>query len=99
MNKPLDLSGVKIFSNTKDDIIDAMDLIGQEFYMSDDKNFKNYVTGRLTGVQYSEDDDFSFLGKDEDSIFSYIYCILAKDAKFKEEKKLLYANYPFDMKE
>lgn len=38
MNK-LDLSNVRIYANTKADIIDAMDLIGEEVYMSDWDDF------------------------------------------------------------
>lgn len=86
MDKPLDLENVRIYSNTKDDAKEAMDLIGQEVYMSDDENFNDYAMCRLTGVQYSEDDNFPFLGKNEEGIFSYIYFIPKKDAKFKERK-------------
>lgn len=86
MNKRLDLENVRIYSKTKQDTIDALDLIGQEVFMSDNENFNEYTTCRLTGVQYSEDDDFPFLGKNEEGIFSYIYCIPAKDVKFKERK-------------
>lgn len=86
MNKLLDLENVRIYSKTKQDTIDALDLIGQEVFMSDDENFNDYATCRLTGVQYSEDDDFSFLGKDENGIFSYLYFILIKDIKTNEDR-------------
>ena len=32
MDRKLDLSGVRIYSDTKADAIDAMDLIGEEVY-------------------------------------------------------------------
>ena len=82
------LSGVRIYSNTKDDIVAAMNLIGEEVYLSDDENFRSYREGHLLEVKYANGVTYPFLGGYE--IGSYRYFILAKDAKFieKEPKKL-----------
>ena len=87
MNK-LDLSGVRIYTNAKCDIVDAIDLIGEEVYLSDDENFESYRKGCLTEVKYANDVAYPFLGGYE--VGSYKYFILAKDAKFieKEPKQL-----------
>lgn len=39
----LDLSGVRIYSNTKDDARDAIDLIGEEVYLSDWVDFVEFM--------------------------------------------------------
>lgn len=88
----LDLSGVRIYSNTKNDIMDAMDLIGQDVYMSDGEKFENYYIFRLIGVKVIENESYPFLGYDGydrggRGRESYKYFILEKDAKFKEEKE------------
>ena len=86
--KTLNLENVKIYTNTKDDIVAAMDLIGEEVYLFDDVNFKPYKKGCLLEVKYANGVTYPFLGGYE--IGSYRYFILAKDAKFIEEtpKKL-----------
>ena len=83
----LDLSGVRIYSNTKDDARDALNLMNEEVYMSDNENFKQYCTCKLTGVQFTEDSSLPFLGYDGNKRKYYKYFILCKDAKFKEEEK------------
>ena len=85
MDRKLDLSGVRIYSNTKDDIVNALDLIGEEVYLSDDANFKSYRKGYLLEVKYANGVTYPFLGGYE--VGSYRYFILAKDAKFKDEEK------------
>ena len=84
MGRKLDLSGVRIYSNTKDDIVDAIDLIGEEVYLSDDVNFRSYREGHLLEVRYAHGILYPFLGGIE--MNKYKYLILAKDAKFKDEK-------------
>lgn len=84
----LDLENVRIYSNTKAGIIDAMDLIGQDVYMSDDENFEDYYKYKLVGVKVI-DDYCRFLGNEgkETYTFAYKHFILVKDVKFKEEKE------------
>lgn len=84
MDKPLDLDNVRVYSGTKDDVIDAMSLIDQDVYMSDDADFEDYYKYRLIGIRLVEGDPYVFVGSDYDA---YKYFILAKDAKFKEEKE------------
>lgn len=87
MNKPLDLSRVKIYSNTKEDAIKAISLIGEKVYMANDENFSDYTEGELLAVRYGKDSTiikYPFLcGIGRYS--HYMYIILCKDAKFKEE--------------
>lgn len=84
--KKLNLENVRVYSRTKDDVKEAMDLIGQEVYMSDDEKFENqYYKNRLIGVRLVEDDPYAFVGSDFDA---YKHFILVKDAKFVGEKKL-----------
>ena len=90
MGKPLDLRGVRIYSNTKNDIKDAIDLIGQEVYMSDYDVFFPYHKCELIGATCIKDDPYyglyPFICNGEDTIHrAYKYFILAKDAKFVEE--------------
>ena len=87
MDRKLDLSGVRIYSNTKDDIVDAINLIGEEIYLSDDVTFESYRKGNLLEVKYANGVTYPFLGGYE--VGSYKYFILAKDAKFVEEEKIL----------
>lgn len=89
----LDLSGVRIYSNTKDDVRDAIDLIGEEIYLSDDVSFSSYRKGNLIEVKYTNDISYPFLGGYE--IGSYKYFILAKDAKFKDEEKTYKIHRPY----
>ena len=82
--KTLNLENVKIYTNAKCDIVDAMNLIGEEVYLSDDENFRSYREGHLLEVKYANGVAYPFLGGYE--IGSYRYFILAKDAKFIEER-------------
>lgn len=87
MNKPLDLSRVKVYTNTKEDAIKAISLIGEEVYMSNDENFSDYTKGELLAVRYGKDSTiikYPFLCGIE-RYSHYMYIILCKDAKFKEE--------------
>ena len=84
MDRKLDLSNVKIYTNAKCDIVDAIDLIGEEVYLSDDENFRSYREGHLLEVKYANGVAYPFLGGYE--VGSYKYFILAKDAKLIEEK-------------
>ena len=82
--KTLNLENVRVYTNTKDDIVDAINLIGEEVYLSDDENFRSYREGHLLEVKYANGVAYPFLGGYE--IGSYRYFILAKDAKFVEER-------------
>lgn len=94
MNKELDLNNVRIYSKTKDNIRDAMDLVGQKVYMSDDADFHEYSERELIGVTYTENGrlfsvEYPFAGKDSRAgTCEYRYFVLCKDVKFKEEKEL-----------
>lgn len=88
MKTPIDLENVKVYGGK--DIIDAMRLIGQDVYMSNDEKFENYYKFRLIGVQIIEDDCYPFLGYERAlgrGRESYKYFILVKDVKFREEKE------------
>lgn len=88
MDRQLDLSNVRIYSNTKQDIVDAIDLIGEEVYLADRADFGLHTKAKLTGVICAEDDDSPFFrGAGNQHQWGYKYLILAKDAKFKEEEK------------
>lgn len=87
MDKKLDLENVRIYTNAKCDIVDALDLIGEGVYLSDDVTFESYRKGNLLEVKYANDVTYPFLGGYE--VGSYKYFILAKDAKFVEEEKIL----------
>lgn len=94
MNKELNLENVRIYSKTKDNIRDAIDLVGQKVYMSDDADFHEYSERELVGVTYTENGrvfsvEYPFAGRDSRSgTCEYRYFVLCKDVKFKEEKKL-----------
>ena len=100
MGKLLDLRGVRIYSSTQQDIKDAIDLIGQEVYMSDYADFCTYRKCELMGAMRVKGKGNSFAALypfvcvDENNIQrAYKYFILAKDAKFvgeegAKEKKL-----------
>lgn len=77
--KKLDLSSVRIYTNTKDDIVDAIDLIGEEVFLSDWLDFRGYDKGNLLEVKYTHGVLYPFLGGYE--VRPYKYFILAKDAK------------------
>ena len=85
MSGKLDLSGVRIYSDTKRDISDALDLIGEEVYFSDWSDFRGYDKGNLLEVKYGRGVLYPFLGGFD--IKKYKYFILAKDAKIKDEDK------------
>lgn len=92
----LDLENVRIYAKTKNDIIDALDLLGEEVYFSDCVKFRTHIKDKLTGVIYATDDNCPYFrrGKNLDQ-WGYKYIILEKDAKFKdiediEEDKELY---------
>lgn len=89
MNKPLDLSNTKVYTNTKEDAIKALSLIGEYVYMSDYEDFKEYTKGELIGVSYTNDSTnmhFPFLCRIcvIGSCAHYKYFILEKDAKFED---------------
>lgn len=89
MNKKLDLENVRVYSNTKNDVADAINLIGQMVYVSDDTDFRTYIKGKLFGVSYVGDNVYTkypFVCENEKSVH-YKYFILEKDAKFIEEKE------------
>lgn len=88
----LDLNGVRIYSNTKkEDIKDAIDLIGQKVYMSDYDNYRSYCECEFVAIDYGIDRSelsLPFIGKDKKGLnCGYRYCVLCKDVKFKEEKQ------------
>ena len=88
MSGKLDLSGVRIYSNTKHDIIDALDLIGEEVFLSDYADFRSYVKAKLAGVTYTEDNYRPFFHRGENpNLCEYKYFILAKVVKFKDDEK------------
>lgn len=89
----LDLENVRIYSNTKTDIEDAMNLIGEKVYLSDSENFDTYIKGVLIGVSYVRDDTYTkypYICRIEDALIEshgqYKYFILEKDAKFKKKE-------------
>ena len=86
MCRKLDLSGVRNYTNVKCDIIDAMNLIGEKVYLSDDVNFESYEEGNLIEVSYSNNISYPFLG--ECGIGAYRYLILEKYAKFVEGNEI-----------
>lgn len=87
MNKPLNLKRVKIYSNNRKDIIKAMDLLGEEFYLSEWIDFSSYVKDRLTRVIYADDDRHPYWcsGKNSDH-WGYRYAVLVKDVKANEKE-------------
>lgn len=92
MDRKLDLNGVRIYSNTTDDILDAMDLIDEEVYMSNSSDFNTYNICNLAGVvgiKYIESDSCHFLAEEDEGLGlrKYRFFILAKDAKFKDDEK------------
>lgn len=83
-------SGVRIYSSTKDDVKDAIDLIGEKVYVSDTKDFEIYGIFKLAGVKFVLDEDECFIVDTlSGTQLGYDYLILAKDVKFKEEEKKL----------
>lgn len=93
MKRPLDLSRVKVYSNTKEDTIEALSRIGENVYMSDADDFSIYTQGKLNGVRYASDGaytDHPYLCGNMVSIH-YKYIILCEDAKFKDGKEEYYS--------
>lgn len=88
MDEVLDLSGVRIYSRTKDDAKDAMNLIGEEVYASDDVTFESYTKTNLVAVRYADDITYPFVAGDESFTAPFEYLIFAKDVEFKNEKKI-----------
>lgn len=94
MNSPkLDLSTTRIFGECDEDIFEAMSLIGQEVYMSDDEDFESYQKLVLSGARKVKDSSLCYVGRTDDEIdFCYKHFILAEYAVFvkevKKEKKL-----------
>lgn len=88
----LDLENVRVY--TEEDVIGAMCLIGQDVYSSNYKDFSVYSKKEFIGVNYIVDGSSSTLypficqNKDGNERDSFRYFILAKDVKFKKEKKL-----------
>ena len=96
MNKKLDLKNTRIYSSTMGDILYALMHVGEEVYLSDDEDFNTFTKGKLIGVRYISDwaystyTEYPFVGSsvEDGGLVISKYFILAKDAKFKEEKKL-----------
>lgn len=85
MDRQLILDDVKIYR--KEDAAEAISLIGQDVYMSNDEKFEHYCKIKLAGVQVLGYGIPPFLGDIGIELEAYKYFILAKDAKFKEEEK------------
>lgn len=60
MSKELNLENVRIYSSTKNDILDAINLIGEKVYFSDDVNFESYKEGNLLEVSYRDNISYPF---------------------------------------
>lgn len=90
MNSPkLDLSTTRIFGECDKDIIEAMSLIGEAVYVSDDENFEYYQKLELAGAKKVKGALCCYVAlTDDGNLFCYKYFILAKDVKFKGEKVL-----------
>lgn len=97
MTEQLDLKSTRIYENTMGDILCAFAHLGEEVYLSDDKNFNTFTKGKLIGVSYIHgwNDNawtkYPFVGKsvEDDGLEKsahYKYFILAENAKFKEKK-------------
>ena len=84
--KKLNLENVRIYSNTKDDILDAMNLIGEEVFLSNYEDFRQNIRDKLTGVICAGNDGRPFFHRVPPR---YKYFVLAKDVlpeEFKETK-------------
>ena len=88
--RKLDVSRVRIYSNTKLDIVDALDLIGKDVFLSDYADFRQNIHAKLTGVILAADDDRPYFHRSEKtSPMGYKYFVLAKDVlpeEFRESK-------------
>lgn len=80
MCRKLDLSGVRIYK--KEDAAEAISLIGQDVYMSNDEKFEYCYKNKLAGVQVMGYGIPPFLGDTGMGIEACKYLILEKDAKF-----------------
>lgn len=87
--KKIDIeSGVRIYSKTKQDTIDAMDLIGEKVYVSSTEDFEIYGIFKFAGVKFLSNKDECFIVDTlSGTQLSYNYLILAKDVKFKKEEE------------
>jgi len=85
MCRKLDLNGVRVYTNTKADVRDAIDLVGERVYLSDDVTFESYEEAELAEVNYTNDIAYPFFGGNGEGWFKYI--IRAEDVKFKDEEK------------
>lgn len=79
MGRKLDLTGVRIYSNSKDDVRDVINLVGERVYLSDDVNFESYEEAELAEVNYANGITYPFFGGNGVGWFKYI--IRAEDAK------------------
>ena len=89
--KKLNLENVRIYSNTKDDILDAMDLIDREVYMSNFSDFNTYDKCNLAGVvgiKHIASDSRHFLAEGDNGLGfrEYKYLILAEEMEMIEER-------------
>ena len=89
--KKLNLENVRIYSNTKDDILDAMDLIDREVYMSNFSDFNTYDKCNLAGVvgiKHIKSDSRHFLAEGDNGLGfrEYKYLILAEEMEMIEER-------------
>lgn len=72
------------------DLSEAVLLLGEKGYFSDDKDFSDYITGTLTRVICSlEKTECPFVNRNEESTYEYKYKYFIPENKvvFKEEKK------------
>ena len=89
MVKQLDLSNVTIYETKKRDMVEAIDLIGQDVYVSNDVDFSKHHKCKLVEVNCVIGESYTslypFVGEYKASEkHVYKYFILAKDAKFIE---------------
>lgn len=73
------------------DLSEAVLLLGEKGYFSDDKDFSDYITGTLTRVVCClERTEYTFVGRNGESSDAYRYFIPKNGVVFKkeEEKKL-----------
>lgn len=89
MVKQLDLSNVRIYENKKRDMVEAIDLIGQDVYVSNDVDFSKHHKCKLVEVNCVIGESYTslypFVGECKASEkHGYKYFILAQDAKFIE---------------
>ena len=72
----------------KNDLSEAVLMLSEKGYFSDDEDFNNYVTGMLARVIcWFDQADFTFSCKNEEICEVYRYFIPESKVVFKEEKK------------